>query len=189
MQTEQPWTPRHSGDVLDEIEGLIDDGVLERQLGRRHCRNRGSPAARRLWPLATWKSRPRPSASTAFAPTATLLPTAFGATWMKPRPTSRSTSASRSLPSKTDVEGKLSFGGSFVRTERTQQEDAFTFAASGQFFDNFEGVPFPVLFGPQPRGLPRRGFHSNQQRQQSEQLRRRVLERLGNLRHVGCPRQ
>lgn len=40
-----------------------------------------------------------------------------------------------------DVQGKLTVGLSYVRTGRTQHEDAFTFASSGQFFDAVEGSP------------------------------------------------
>ena len=129
-----------SGDVLDEIEGLVDDGVLSSNWADdvagtvQALQDEGVAIGDMDIPTETnrfYSIRPdRYPAPNRFWRDLEESKTDVKVNFSKP-----AFSASDRL------EGKVSFGGSFVRTERTQQEDAFTFAASGQFFDQFGGSP------------------------------------------------
>jgi TonB-dependent receptor len=129
-----------SGDVLDEIEGLIDDGILDGNWAEdiagtvETLQQEGIAIGDMEVPTETQRFY-------SIRPDRYPAPNRF---WRALDETKTDVKVNFSKPvfaEQDHVEGKFSFGGSFVRTERTKQEDAFTFAASGQFFDNFEGSP------------------------------------------------
>ena len=136
-----------SEDVLDEIEGLVDDGVLNSNWAEDIA---GTVEALQQEGIAIGDMEIPTETSRFYSirPDRYPAPNRF---WrnLEESKTDVKVNVSKPVFSGSDrLEGKLSFGGSFVRTERNQQEAAFTFAASGQFFDVAGGDPTQYFADP-----------------------------------------